>query len=160
MQRKNLRQEDSFKLMRALAFFTMFTDDELLILIAGKSVEMYDAGEPIVTEGDAGCCHFYIILRGGVNVTKRFANSPLVKQLNELRSGDCFGEMAIVTGQPRAASVIANQETAVFSISSDCLAEETSDLVRLSIKYKLMWNFARELAIKLDAYNERAVLLL
>lgn len=63
--------------------------------------------ETIVSEGDQAVA-FYVITKGRVAVTKGD------KPLNELRTGDFFGEMALLDGFPRVATVRALEPT-------DCL---------------------------------------
>lgn len=61
-------------------------------------------GEPIFEEGDEGNGMF-IIARGAARVVKRFDEEDVV--LTVLGGGDIFGEMALLTGEPRTASVYA-----------------------------------------------------
>lgn len=152
-------ENSTIRLMKALDFFAEFTDDELKIMVDRKQVERYYKDEVIVWEGHPGC-HFYIILNGKVIVTKRVSNSPIITQLGELGTGDCFGEMAIVTGKPRAATIQALTDAVVFSVSADVLNTDIYDHLTLSVRAKLYKNFAKELAKKLDSYNAKAMLLL
>ena len=67
----------------------------------------YKKGEQIVGEGEQAVA-FYVIVRGKVEITKGG------EVLNTMRAGDCFGEMALLDGWPRVASVRAAEDT-------DCL---------------------------------------
>jgi CRP/FNR family transcriptional regulator, cyclic AMP receptor protein len=78
----------------------------------------YKAGEEIVNEGEQAVA-FYVIVKGKVEVTKGGA------ALNTLSAGDGFGEMALLDGYPRVASVRAAADT-------DCLV-------------MTRWDFAAEL---------------
>ena len=78
----------------------------------------YPKGETIVSEGEQAVA-FYIILSGKVDVRKGD------RSLSELGPGSCFGEMALLDGLPRAASLVALEDT-------ECLA-------------MTRWDFAAEL---------------
>lgn len=70
----------------------------------------YPAGEKIVREGDEGDA-FYILKTGEARVEKDG------RILKVLRPGDGFGELALLTGAPRAADVIASVTSSVFRLS-------------------------------------------
>ena len=58
----------------------------------------------------------FIIHRGAVNVQIR--EDGKVKKIRQLREGDFFGEMGLFTGEPRTATVVANEETEVSKSST------------------------------------------
>jgi CRP/FNR family cyclic AMP-dependent transcriptional regulator len=64
----------------------------------------YAKGEQIVGEGEQAVA-FYVIVKGKVEVTKSG------EVLNTLQAGDGFGEMALLDGFPRVASVKAVEDT-------------------------------------------------
>ena len=64
----------------------------------------YAKGDEIVKEGEQAVA-FYVIIKGKVDVTKGG------EALNTLGPGDCFGEMALLDGYPRVASVKAVEDT-------------------------------------------------
>lgn len=64
----------------------------------------YDAGETIVREGSTGTA-LYIVLSGVARVERGG------ETLTQLRSGDFFGELALIEEHPRSATVVAEEET-------------------------------------------------
>jgi CRP-like cAMP-binding protein len=67
---------------------------------------------PIVTEGEAGDA-WYVIFRGTAEVSKEGPfTAPRV--IASLGPRDCFGEMAILDGSPRSATVKARGDVTVF----------------------------------------------
>jgi putative ABC transport system ATP-binding protein len=74
--------------------------------------ESWNAGERVIREGDPGD-KFYLIRNGSVAVRK----GPEEAQVAELKAGDFFGETALLTGQPRNASIDTLTETVLYSLS-------------------------------------------
>jgi putative ABC transport system ATP-binding protein len=74
--------------------------------------ESWNAGERVIREGDPGD-KFYLIRDGSVAVRK----GPDQTQVAELKVGDFFGETALITGQPRNASVDTLTDTVLYSLS-------------------------------------------
>ncbi|MFI5311890.1 MAG: ABC transporter transmembrane domain-containing protein [Gemmatimonadales bacterium] len=79
-------------------------DDELLQELAPRfAAESFARDQVIVREGDPGD-KLYVIVRGRVEVTKLDAQR-MEKRIAVLEDGDFFGEMALLEGGPRTASV-------------------------------------------------------
>jgi CRP-like cAMP-binding protein len=73
----------------------------------------YAAREKLIVEGEPGDS-FFVVDRGEVEVTKRFGTRE--RSLARLMEGQVFGEMALLTGEPRSASVTAVSDVDVFTI--------------------------------------------
>jgi CRP/FNR family transcriptional regulator/CRP/FNR family cyclic AMP-dependent transcriptional regulator len=73
----------------------------------------FNAGEVIVHEEDEEGQTFFIIVSGLVHVTVMTSEGKNAV-LATLKRGDFFGEMALLDGEPRSATVIAAQECDVF----------------------------------------------
>ncbi len=73
-------------------------------LLDGGVVKSYAPGEVIVTEGETGDS-FFFIKDGRVEVTTAKGAERLT--LATLSAGDVFGEVAVITAQPRTATVTA-----------------------------------------------------
>ena len=78
------------------------------ILELGKEMEVR-AGEIIVKAGDQAC-DFYIMLEGQAGLTV-----PGKKKAT-LRGGDYFGEMAVLDGEPRSATIVAETDGSALRI--------------------------------------------
>ncbi|WP_166245118.1 peptidase domain-containing ABC transporter [Paenibacillus turpanensis] len=81
-------------------------------LLDRLEVRTYSPEEYLVREGDVGDA-FYIV-KSGTAAVERGAEATIV---NRLVAGDFFGELALLTGGPRKASVRASEAVEVFRLS-------------------------------------------
>jgi putative ABC transport system ATP-binding protein len=86
---------------------------------AEAAVEVYEPGEAIVRQGDpvSEQSKFYLIRRGRVRIDRDVGFGP--KTVNTLKAQDFFGDRALVTNEPRNATVIAEERTEVYTIGRD-----------------------------------------
>ncbi len=96
-----------------IEIFAPLSDEETERLAVASAVRVYAPGEPIVRMGQEGNSMF-VIIRGSVKVQIQENGSH--RTVNELRENDFFGEMSLLTGQPRSATVVAAEETEVLQI--------------------------------------------
>jgi small-conductance mechanosensitive channel len=91
---------------------------ELLHTVATESAErVYAAGEAVIRQGESGASMFLVLL-GRVEVTASEAGGPPVR-LAELAAGDYFGEMSLLTGAPRVATVTALEEARLLEVGKE-----------------------------------------
>lgn len=82
-----------------------FSADEREHLARSARECHYGRGERVVVEGEEGHS-FYLVARGSVAVTSKTAG-----ELARLSAGDHFGEMSLLTGTPRNATVVALEDS-------------------------------------------------
>ena len=82
--------------------------DDLLRLSQLARHRIYKAGETIVTQGDPAN-EFFVLLRGRSKVTAH-GKEGLVTAINIMGPGEGFGEIGILDGQSRSATVITLEE--------------------------------------------------
>lgn len=97
-------------LLAGLSAETMTRIAEQLVL------ERYGEGEDIVTQGDVGE-KFYMMAGGTADVFVQDGRAE--KRVNTLKDGDYFGEFALLTEQPRTATVRAATPLEVYSLSRE-----------------------------------------
>ena len=108
------RQEDYAKRLAAVPVFAPLPPEAHRAL-AGTVIErLYGNGEAIVDEGDPGQSMF-IVTRGSV----RIVVGPELKEVAITKAGGYFGEMSLLTGAPRTATVIAVGDTTVLEIDGE-----------------------------------------
>lgn len=119
-------------LLKQVIYFQNLTDLELRQFIEiGYRQRLY-SGQILFQEGDPGDA-FYIILSGSVDVIAPKLN----KHLATLEEGKFFGELALMLGIPRTATVMAKEETLLFTISAKGfkkLLQEHSDLAEMIVQ--------------------------
>ncbi len=101
-------------LLREVTYFENFTDLELRQLIEVGYRQRLRAQEFLFRENDPGDA-FYIILSGSVEVFVEAIN----KHLTNLGAGKFLGELSLMLGIPRTASVRALEETILFAINKE-----------------------------------------
>jgi hypothetical protein len=79
-------------------------------------VETYKPGEVIIRQGDPGVCA-YFIQAGEVEVLRKDHDQE--KVIATLRNDEYFGEMALLSHEPRNATVRAVKETRVAALGKD-----------------------------------------
>lgn len=86
---------------------------QALFAVARKATEVtYPAGTTVVREGDPGDC-MGVIVSGAVDVCKG------EKVVATLDTGDYFGELALIDGAPRTATVVATQDLTLLTVKSE-----------------------------------------
>lgn len=88
-------------------------------------------GEAVLTQGDAGTA-FYVVARGRVRVerTPDEGGDPVV--LAKLHGGAIFGEMALVSAEPRSATVIAEDDCDLLEFDKAALAAAASEVATVA----------------------------
>lgn len=81
----------------------------------------YDSGEEIMRQGEWGGNTFYITVEGALDVYVREGGGQ--KKISQLEPGACFGEMALLAGIERNATVAvpANQQAVVLEVTRPAL---------------------------------------
>jgi CRP-like cAMP-binding protein len=84
----------------------------------GKLVttRVYKKGDVIIKQGEPGT-GLFIVINGSVQVTSKTRPGLPEAKLNVLNKGDFFGEMSLIDGYPRAATVTALADTEVVELN-------------------------------------------
>lgn len=105
------------------ALFAPLSADERRELAAGARLHTFGEGETVVREGDSTSSMFLIASgRAAVSVRGVAGGAPGSQKLAVLEPGSAFGEISLLTGEPRLATVRALSEAALVEIDKATLA--------------------------------------
>ena len=112
--------EEARAILRGELLFQCLSDGQIDSLVKQSHLNHFGRGERVIEEGAEGDSMF-ILVRGAaqVSVSKNGSTIPVAT----LRSGDCFGEMSLLTGEKRSATVQAEGDCYVMEISKDVMGE-------------------------------------
>src|SRR5262245_55369222 len=112
--------------LQRVPLFSGFTEDELRRVAELSRIAEAAAGTVVTQIGEPGDS-FFIIIDGTVAV-----RTP-VGAASQLQPGDFFGEMSLVGGEPRSATIVATTDLRLLIVDRSHfwrLLDETPDLVR------------------------------
>jgi serine phosphatase RsbU (regulator of sigma subunit) len=105
----------STNLLARIPFFTDLPEDELDRIMAQLEIVNLKSGEILFREGDPGE-NMYIVVSGDLEILMApDTDNELI--LNRVPQGEYIGEMSLVTGAPRTASVRAHGDVVLLSMS-------------------------------------------
>lgn len=114
------RDRDHAARLRALAgvsIFASLTQEEQAQLANALVYAPFSAGEALVVQGKA-VHHLYILTRGRVEVRVAVDGTP-ARAVAQLEAPDFFGEMGMLTGELRKATVVALTETECWRLEKE-----------------------------------------
>jgi CRP-like cAMP-binding protein len=112
--------------------------------LSGKEVETFsrylhlctaEEGTVIVREGSTEA-YLCLLVDGKVSVIKE-GDGGTSKQLGSIGAGKTFGEMSLIDGEPRSASVVAEERSTLVVLTGDGLSRLSLEVPRLGFKVLL-----------------------
>ncbi len=119
-------------LLRSIDFLQDVDEIDLKRLGAAMVPKQFEPGDCIVKKGEDGDA-FYVIKDGEVKVTDISVGSTKFDDVC-LKSGDYFGERALVTKEPRAANVTASSKGTAFCIDQATFEKVLGKFARIIMK--------------------------
>jgi CRP/FNR family cyclic AMP-dependent transcriptional regulator len=104
------RTDDSQELLRSVDLFAGLKKRDLAKVATAAKEMKFPAGAVVTAEGDKGAL-FYVIAEGEARVTVKGR-----KRLS-LKAGDYFGEIALLDGGPRTATITAETPLRTFTLA-------------------------------------------
>lgn len=136
-------------ILDGIALFDSFTPEERASVEAQGRVFHAPAGTVLMREGEeAGA--LYVLVDGTVRVYRRDPDGAQV-EVGFRRAGECFGEMALVDGGNRSASVVAATPVTVFALERDLF------LALISPSPALLAKLLKQLSRMIREVSERVV---
>ncbi|MFH2219991.1 MAG: serine/threonine-protein kinase [Pseudomonadota bacterium] len=124
---KKSKVEDVVDYVRNVSFFENFSRDQVKQILKPSNLIKVPKGKILVSEGEIDDS-FFIILSGQAVVRKNEKNIAVIKR------GECFGEMAYLGDQTRAATVIAGSDCVLMKISATLLGKSSETIQLLFLK--------------------------
>lgn len=144
--------------IRRQPFLQLLPQEHLDQLLADARLLRFGRGERIIEEGKEGRSMF-ILVRGSADVFVKVNDEQ--RHVATLRDGDYCGEMSLLTGEPRSATVKALTDCEMWELGkdtlADILAENTTLVDRLSeilAKRKMEVDGIIEASLAEDEKNE------
>jgi len=104
---------DERERLQALPLFAEATSRQLDLLAVKLEVKLFAKGDVLVRQGDSGDA-FFIVREGSVEVVAE--KDSVLRHLAVLKSGDFFGEVALLHDIPRTATVLGREEGSVWRL--------------------------------------------
>jgi hypothetical protein len=118
--------------------FRDFSVDEMVAVIQGLNLLTFERGEVILREGKPGGS-LYMLASGRVRAFRKNRETGKQVPIGDLEEGAFFGEMSILTGQPRTASIVALN-------SCELLELDRPTLDGITKTHPHVWDVLREFA--------------
>lgn len=114
--------------------FTLFDPSALEEILTSTNLRSYHEGDIIVTEGEEGASLF-LLVEGQVKVFTRGKRGEHVR-LAELGPGDLFGEVSVLHGMPRTATITARSPISAIEVTKADIDRISSEhpQVRLTLE--------------------------
>lgn len=132
--RKTAQVDRRLLALKTVALFRSLTDEELRTLAAGLGHVMYSNGEVITRQGATGNW-LYVMTGGTAEVFAASEDRGVKTRVATVSAPDFFGEMSLMTGEPRSADVVAVGDVDCFRLGKDTF--ETVLLARPEIATEL-----------------------
>lgn len=104
--------------LAAVDIFAPLSTEETTMLAQAASSHVFAPGETVIRAGDPGSSMF-VVHNGRVAVQLNESGRP--RTVATLSEGAFFGEMALFTGEPRTANIVALEETEVLEIGHQAM---------------------------------------
>src|SRR5213083_2084487 len=116
--------DEARTILREEPLFECLSDSQIDNLVKEARLNYFGRGERVIQEGAEGASMF-VLVRGAARVwvSKNGSSIPVAT----LSAGDCFGEMSLLTGESRTATVQAESDCYVLEIGKPVMADVIRD---------------------------------
>ena len=113
--------ENREALLESIELFAGLEAEDRRPLAAALRRKLLSPQESVVEQGDTGDS-LYILAEGALDVLVTAGQPPADVRVATLGAGDFFGEMSLLTGEPRRATVRSATAAVIFELSRDTVA--------------------------------------
>jgi small-conductance mechanosensitive channel/CRP-like cAMP-binding protein len=119
--------------LRKKPFFRCLTDEQVKHIAESGTVSLFGRGERIVEQGAEGSSMFILLTGEAAVFVRQEAHGAEPTRVAALQAGEYFGEMSLLTGEKRSATIIATTDCHVLEIAKSQMApilQENTELVK------------------------------
>ncbi|MGM0453278.1 MAG: Crp/Fnr family transcriptional regulator [Thermodesulfobacteriota bacterium] len=136
--------------LKSIPSLENFTENDLAELLTVSKIESFKDNDVIIEENSRDSRVFYLIA-GKVKVMKNGRELILLR-----RTGDVFGEMGVISGIGRSASVFAVGQATCLSVNL-AHVNHLNETSRLTFKYLIYRSFAEIMANRLKTTTDELI---
>ena len=139
---------ETLEQFRKIPAFSALSEKMILNVVSMSRMRKYEKGEFLIHEGDYDAWVFFLV-KGELKITHKGVEVGGLRRL-----GDVFGEMGIIDGSPRSASIQALSTTICVAVDASILerpAEHETHMVQ-AILYRI---FCEVLATRVREMDKR-----
>ncbi len=114
------RRIDRSALLKRVEIFSALTTEEMSTLAGHMKERRFRMAEAIVSQGEDGDS-MYILVEGLLEVRSNVDNGQRQIKVHVIQPGEFFGEMSLLTGEPRSATVVGSTDAIVYEIGKEDL---------------------------------------
>jgi hypothetical protein len=138
--------------LRSINIFEGLSVGELAAVASVTEEAVFPPGDVVIKEGEPGET-MYLIIQGEVAVIKAQGTDSEI-ELDRIRSGDYFGEMALFEGQARAATIRTLEESRLLVLHKQEFTEIVREYPQIALQIcKVLGQRIRELHQKIQAHQ-------
>jgi cAMP-dependent protein kinase regulator len=132
--------------------FSALDENEKRIVVDAMGERKADAGEYVIREGEEGD-NLYVVESGILICSKVFKGNNEPTFLKKYNAGDAFGELALLYNAPRAATIMAETESVLWSLDRNTFTHIVKDAA--SKKRERYENFLMKVSLlqTMDSYE-------
>jgi small-conductance mechanosensitive channel len=148
--------EDREALLARVELLAPLTDEERRTLAGSLERRLVVAGAALIREGEPGESLF-IVVEGRLDVHRGATPDGPGARVASVGPGQCVGEMSLLTGEPRSATLIAATDAVLYEVGKDAFADlivrrpEIADAIGALVAARRSANQQRAQAVAGDA---------
>jgi len=139
MKKASVTPQVKFSTLQKIPLFSEFDYKEMSKLLTFMKMKRIIKDQKVVTQGEMGQ-DLYIILAGSADVIID------TNKVNELTSGQYFGEVSLIDREPRSATIIATSDLEVLVLNRKDFTYLITHEPQISVK--MLWKFAQVLSAR------------
>lgn len=116
-----LSDKRSLRVLQHVRLLSTLNKEELISLSEHITICHYKAGEMLIKQGDQGD-KMYVLVEGALQVLLNAPDGKELISVATLAPPDFFGELSVLIGDPRSATVVAISDVELYEISRDTMS--------------------------------------